>query len=138
LVETDEGEALMLEKIEIFRMASAMMSHAGTRQTVIAQNIANADTPGYRARDVLSFKEQFQGDDTMPSVRATRASHLHGTTSLYQAEIFTTDENIQNPNGNSVSLEVEMMKAVDVQREHERAVAIYKSSLGILRSALGR
>ena len=47
----------MFEKLEIFRMAHAMSVHAGARQSVVAQNIANADTPGYAARDVRPFKE---------------------------------------------------------------------------------
>lgn len=128
----------MLEKIEVFRMASALMKHAGARQTVVARNIANADTPGYQAREIVSFKEQFQGADFAAGSRATREGHLHGTMSAYQTSNVVSDEIVENPNGNTVSLEEEMMKAVDLQRQHEQAMAIYKSSLGILRNALGR
>lgn len=47
----------MLENINLFRMAASMAAHAGSRQAVIAQNIANADTPGYKARDVTAFAD---------------------------------------------------------------------------------
>lgn len=128
----------MLEKIEVFRMASALMSHSATRQSVLAQNIANSDTPGYQARDLPAFKDLYQNADVATGPRITRARHLHGSTSVYQAAVTTSDANTANPNGNTVSLEEEMMKAVDVQRSHQRAVTIYKSSLGIIRSVLGR
>jgi flagellar basal-body rod protein FlgB len=45
---------------------------------------------------------------------------------------------VADPNGNSVALETEMLRAVDVKRQHDRALAIYKSSLTVLRTAIGR
>lgn len=128
----------MSEKIEIFRMASALMEHSATRQGVLAQNIANSDTPGYRARDVGAFRELYQSDGADTGLRTTRARHLNGSTSIYSSSVTVSESNIANPNGNTVSLEEEMMKAVEAQRHHQKAVTIYKSSLGILRSALGR
>ncbi|PYC47373.1 flagellar basal body rod protein FlgB [Litorivita pollutaquae] len=132
-----EGEAPMFEKLEIFRMAHAMATHAGARQTVVSQNIANADTPGYRAKDVASFAEQFAPSAGEGAQRATRAGHLNGAEGPYQVAMIRSDEGA-NPNGNTVSVEEEMMKAVEVQRQHDRALAIYKSSLGLLRTSIGR
>ena len=43
----------MFAKLELTRMAQALASHSGARMDVIARNVANADTPGYRARDVV-------------------------------------------------------------------------------------
>ena len=45
------GETRMFEGLEIFQLAGGVARHAASRQAVVAQNIANADTPGYRARD---------------------------------------------------------------------------------------
>ncbi|MDQ7069365.1 MAG: FlgB family protein [Rhodobacterales bacterium] len=128
----------MSEKIEIFRMASALMKHSATRQNVLAQNIANSDTPGYQARDLGAFRDLYQSDGSDTGLRATRARHLNGSSSMFQSAVAVVDGNVANPNGNTVSLEEEMMKAVDAQRQHQRAVTIYKSSLGILRSVIGR
>ncbi|GAA6188403.1 FlgB family protein [Litorivita sp. NS0012-18] len=127
----------MFEKLEIFRMAHAMATHAGARQTVVSQNIANADTPGYRAKDIASFAEQFSPSAGEGVQRATRGRHLHGAEGPYQVAMIRGD-GAANPNGNSVTVEEEMMKAVEVQRQHDRALAIYKSSLGLLRTSLGR
>ena len=43
-----------------------------------------------------------------------------------------------SPNGNSVSVEEEMLAAVEVQREHSQALAIYRHAMGIIRTSLGR
>ena len=41
--------------IDILSLASALAAHANVRQEVIAENVAHADTPGYRARDIADF-----------------------------------------------------------------------------------
>lgn len=128
----------MFEKLEIFRMAHAMSVHAGARQSVVAQNMANADTPGYAARDVRPFKEIIESGDAGFVPRATRPGHLNATSLPFEIGIAERPGAEADPNGNSVSLETEMMAAVDVKRQHDRALAIYKSSLTVLRSAVGR
>lgn len=128
----------MFEKLEIFRMAQAMAVHAGARQGLVAQNMANADTPGYEARDIKPFQALYEANEASYAPRATRAGHLFGGISARAFDPMTDENTVSDPNGNSVSLETEMLKAVDVKRQHDQALAIYKSSLGVLRSALGR
>lgn len=128
----------MFKNLDIFRMSHAMAVHAGTRQSVIAQNMANADTPGYAARDVKPFQAMFDTEMQTSGLRATRPGHLHDDSAELQFDITERRDGLNDPNGNSVSLETEMLNAVDVKRQHDRALAIYKSGLGVLRSALGR
>lgn len=128
----------MFKNLDIFRMSHAMAVHAGSRQTVIAQNMANADTPGYVARDITPFQAVFDTERQAHGLRATRSGHLHGSTTELQFDVVDRRDGLTDPNGNAVSLEAEMLKAVDVKRQHDRALAIYKSGLGVLRSALGR
>ena len=45
----------MLEEIDLFRLAGSRMRYLTERQSVVARNIANADTPGYRAQDLTPF-----------------------------------------------------------------------------------
>lgn len=128
----------MHQNLTIFRMAHALASHAGTRQAVIAQNIANADTPGYRPRDVAPFSD-IVGLRAEVQQKATRISHLNGAATPFEPEIKAMPASGHtNPNGNAVTLEEQMMHAVEVKRQHDRALAIYKSTLGILRTSLGR
>ena len=128
----------MFEKLEIFQMAGAMARHAATRQSLVAQNIAQADTPGYKARDLASFADTYQSQTDGMKVRATRSGHLMGSTAHSATPRIIAGIGSESPNGNNVSLEGEMMKATDITADHERALAIYQSSLGILRSSLGR
>ncbi|WP_417726549.1 FlgB family protein [Roseovarius sp.] len=128
----------MFEKLEIFRMAHAMAQHAGARQAVVSQNMANADTPGYAARDIAAFADVYRSDETTRTPRATREGHLLRHDNDLGFDVTNDPTSIADPNGNSVSLETEMLRAVDVKRQHDRALAIYKSSLTVLRTALGR
>ena len=131
-----EGEAPMFEKLEIVRMAQAMAAHAGARQSEIARNIANADTPGFRARDLRPFGEVYDSPDG--GMRASRPSHLDAGSGPGEAAQDRLIAGSTSPNGNSVSLEAEMVKAVEVRQQHEMALAIYRSTSGIIRASLGR
>ena len=124
----------MFQNLDVFRTAMAMARHAGQQQAYSAQNIAHADTPGYRARDMPDFAEGLR-EGTMRQ-RATRAAHLNGSA---DRRIDSTDRlQALDPNGNTVSLEQEMVKAVRAKSQHDRALAIYRSNLNILRASLGR
>lgn len=125
----------MFENIQIFRMAQAMAVHAGTRQNVIAENIAHADTPGYVARDIAPFTQVLQGQAPF-ALRSTRPAHLRPSAQPVAYRPRSVEASA-DPNGNSVSLETEMVKATEVKRQHDKALAIYKNTLDILRSALG-
>ncbi len=130
----------MFEKLGILSMAQAMAKHAATRQAVIAENVANADTPGYRARDLASFSEAFRADAT-GGLRATRAAHAFapGTAQTAPAAATAYRPDAASPNGNNVSLEQEIFASAEAKSDHDRALAIYRSAMNILRtSASGR
>ncbi|SMC56968.1 FlgB family protein [Primorskyibacter flagellatus] len=126
----------MYQNLEIFRTAISLAQHAGTRQAVISQNIANADTPDYLARQVGDFASFANQTGGVP--KATRAGHLNGNISPATPEISVKEGASDSPNGNGVSVEMEMVKAVEAKRNHDQALAVYKSSLNILRASLGR
>lgn len=126
----------MFQTLDIFRIASGMARHAGARQAIVAANIANADTPGYRARAIAPFAEAHRGAMTT-GLRQTRAGHIAPADGGVPARV-TTAPGAPSPNGNTVSLELEMLHGVEAEREHRRALTIYKHALGILRTSLGR
>ncbi|PTQ75022.1 FlgB family protein [Celeribacter persicus] len=128
----------MFENLDIFKMASGLASHAVSRQEVIAKNIANADTPAYRAKDIASFADTYKSGDFGAGMHATRAAHLIDTQEASQGYTLLDAPDAGSPNGNTVSLETEMMKATQVRQQHETALAVYKSSMNILRTSIGR
>lgn len=128
----------MFEKPEVLTIAASLAAHAAARQSTVARNVANADTPGYRAQDIPDFADVYRSGDAL-ALRSTRPGHLDdmpGGTVPAATERATGGT--MSPNGNSVSLEAEMVKAVEVKREHDLALAIYGKSLAILRASLGR
>lgn len=126
----------MFTNLNVFRLAHAMASHASQRQAVIARNVANADTPGYRARDIADFVGNAAPGGDALAMRAGRATHLSDRAATGWREF--TVESAAAPDGNTVSVEIEMLKAVEARRQHDRAITIYKSALGVLRTGLGR
>ena len=128
----------MFQNLDVFQYANAMARHAGQRQAIVAQNIANADTPGYSARDVVPFETLVKGAEGGGTLRATRGNHLHGSQGVAKGEIIGAHLHTSDPNENSVSLETEMLKSIEVQRQHQRALTIYKSSMNVLRAVIGR
>ena len=121
-------------KSEVLIMAGAMAAHAAARQGTIARNVANADTPGYRARRLPDFAEVWQSQGQ--TMRATRAGHLPGPQRL--SVLARTDTQNLSPNGNSVSLEAEMVAAAEARQAHDLALAIRRTLSGTLRTTLGR
>lgn len=128
----------MFEKLDIFRMSSSMASHAGRRQALTAENMANVDTPGYRAKRLPSFGDLTESTDQHPALRATRAGHLWGAGAEVAQARITLDRNDPAPDGNTVSAERELLESVEAKREHDRALAIYKSALTVLRTTISR
>lgn len=126
----------MFQNLTVFETAHAMAVHAGQRQAVIAQNVANADTPGFVARDLQEFQRVYASAES--AQRATRPGHLNGGSGATLDGLVREDRSFAAPDGNSVSLETEMLRATDAKRQHDRSLAIYKSALNILRSSLGR
>lgn len=126
----------MFEKIEMMRMARALGQHASERQLVVARNVANADTPGFKAGDVQSFADSYRRADLAP-MRATDPRHL-STPDWSPLTRQTENDTGVSPNGNSVSLEEEMLKAAEVKRGHDLSLGIYSSALDLMRTSIGR
>jgi flagellar basal-body rod protein FlgB len=117
----------MFDRLEIFTLASARAQHAAARQAVVARNIANADTPGYRAQDVADFAQTWRA---LQSGAAGRDGRL---------PIRSIDaQGPASPNGNTVSLELEMLRGIEAQRAHSRALQVYGSAMSVLRTSIGR
>lgn len=134
----------MFDQLEIFRMSHGLARFAAARQAAVAQNVANVNTPGYRQVDVPSFAEAHAAS-LLPAAagssgpRVTRPGHLgmDGATPAPPEPSVVRDARVA-PNGNSVSLESEIVKAAEIRQDHDMALSVYQSALSILRASLGR
>lgn len=124
----------MAGDLNILDMAAAMARHAANRHQVLAQNIANADTNGYKAKDLEPFTEiVHRATGTLSESGAARALD----DSSWRI-IESSAKGSASPNGNTVSLEDQMVRSVEALQAHEAATAIYKKTIDILRMSLGR
>ncbi|SEO95196.1 flagellar basal-body rod protein FlgB [Methylobacterium sp. ap11] len=129
--------------LPIVAMLRNRMQWQQTRQKVLAENVANADTPGFRARELKAPRFQLDGSVAaagLPGVGLERTSgvHLAGTGQAAPSEERTGTRFEMMPSGNAVSLEDEMLKAADNQGDYQLASLLYRKSLQTLRTAVGR
>jgi flagellar basal-body rod protein FlgB len=112
------------------------------RQDILAQNVANADTPRYVARDLKA--QEFS--DTLKKVTSptssmtvTNVRHIAlSNTRTGQFEDLESPDIESNPNGNSVSLETQMIKVSDTQAQFAAAANLYAKAMTMMKTAIGR
>jgi flagellar basal-body rod protein FlgB len=117
-------------------MLRQRMAWLTERQSVLAVNVANADTPDYTAQDVapLDFENALA---SATQLRATNARHMSGTlTSRGGTTLVDAPDSEASPNGNSVVLEDQMIKVSETQFEYAAATNLYKKALGLIRMAV--
>ena len=132
-----------ISDIPIFSMLRTRMQWHQERQRVLAENVSNADTPGFRPRDLVAPKFDRVTPSATAGVTLTRtdaghqASAAAGDGSSSFASARNTGQEIR-PTGNAVSLEEEMIKVAANQMDYQAATAVYTRSLGLIKTALGR
>ncbi|GEP03189.1 flagellar basal body rod protein FlgB [Methylobacterium oxalidis] len=121
--------------VYLFDLASQHARYLGVRQATIAGNVANANTPDYRARDVMPFAQVLAR--TGLEMAATASAHLEGEG--VRVPVRTTEARDGwdvLETSSSVSLEQEMLKASDVSREHNLDTGVVKSFHRMLMAAV--
>ncbi|GJD48851.1 hypothetical protein OPKNFCMD_1577 [Methylobacterium crusticola] len=128
--------------LPLVTMLRNRMQWQQSRQKVLAENVANADTPNFRSRDLKA--PRFMADGSVAAglggvgVERTSAMHLAGSGPARPSAERTGTRFEVMPSGNAVSLEDEMMKAGDNQADYQLAASLYQKSLQMLRLAVGK
>jgi len=112
--------------LPLFNVLRENMSFLSQRQQVLAENIANADTPGFRAMDIERPDFHAMLQQSMSTGGLTRGSF----------DITDSPDSFSGPNGNTVVLEDQMMRVAETQMDHQAAIGVYEKSLSILRMAV--
>ena len=130
-----------LNGIPLFSLLTGRMSWLSTRQSVLAENVANADTPNYVARDVkpMDFDSMVAG--TGPNgargLSTTNVRHIDVHARRGAAEQEDAVGEGGTPTGNVVSIEQEMIKLSDTQIQYQTATNLYQKAVNMFRTALG-
>lgn len=107
------------------------------RQGVLAQNVANADTPGYLPRDLASFAAALDRADA--TLARTDQRHLAAPGSGADGQALRDRGRIErSPDGNAVSLDQQAVKIAETDQAHALAVSLHNRWVAMLRTALGR
>lgn len=110
----------------LFNLASRQLKHLAARQAVISGNIANVNTPGYRAQDVTPFREVL--DKTTLAMASTNPGHLGIDASADRVGKTRNAEAWEVVHsGNSVSIEEQLLKAGEVARDQSLNTGVVKS-----------
>ena len=117
-------------------LLDALRSRMGwhhARQKALAENVANADTPGFRPSDVKPPAAATAGLQML----RTNSAHMNtggaSATNVSRAARFET-----RPSGNAVNLEDEMLKVAQNNQDYQLAASLYQKSLGLMKTAIGR
>jgi flagellar basal-body rod protein FlgB len=129
-----------ISDIPILSMLRTRMQWHQARQEVLAENVANADTPNYQARDLVApdFSRELS---TASSIGLARTDPNHIVGQPAHDTPFATDANARyeiRPRGNAVSHEDEMMKVASNQMDYEAVTSMYTHSLGLIKIAIDR
>lgn len=121
--------------IGLFQAAGSRLDYLAERHRLVAQNVVNANTPGYRSRDLAPFEAVMGGLKPVVPAR-TDAMHLAGSRSGGQvAEQRRAETWEVNPDGNGVSLEQEMIKASETRETYNLVTGIFQKNVAMLRAA---
>lgn len=112
------------------------------RQDLLAQNVANADTPRYVARDLKAqdFSEALKNATSQSnSMMVTNVRHIALSNSRTgEFEDLESPDIEASPTGNSVSLETQMIKVSDTQAQFAAAANLYAKAMTMMKTAIGR
>jgi len=137
---------MQVADIPLMSMLKARMAWLGKRQDVLSQNIASADVPGYKARDLKPMDfDALLKSSTAPSggagsLAVTDPRHIAvpRTGTGTDDEQTVTPDVESSPSGNSVSLESEMIKVADTQAQFQAAANLYAKTINMMKTAIDK
>jgi flagellar basal-body rod protein FlgB len=132
-----------VDDIPLMTMLKERMAWLSRRQELLSQNVASADVANYTPRDLkpMDFEETLRSTSRQSSsagaLTITNPRHiaLRRSSALEEQE---TRDSETSPNGNSVSLEAEMIKVADTQAQYQAATNIYAKTITMMKTAIGR
>jgi flagellar basal-body rod protein FlgB len=130
---------MAISDIPIFQMLRTKMQWHQERQALLAENVANADTPKFQPRDLkpLDFGTDTQAGTGSGTLRlaATEPGHIGGLAGSTAFQV-QTHKNDVRPAGNAMNLEEGMMKTAQNQTDYQAAISLYSRSVGLIKTAI--
>ncbi len=128
--------------ISLLDALQTRMGYLSGRQKLVAENVANASTPGYKPKDLAAqdFTALVQGaspGEAALGMATTNAKHLQMETfKPGGAKTITSPDSETTMDGNSVVLEEQMLKMAESRMQFDAAVGFYEKSMSMMRLAM--
>jgi len=129
---------MSVNDLPLMQALRGRLSWLDQRQRVIAENVANADTPGYAARDLRAptdFARALQTAGGLPMARTSSAHLTPPNRASGRFEARTTPDSETTLDGNSVVVEEQMLKMTESRMAHDAAISFYQKSMQMVRLA---
>lgn len=130
----------MLEDLTVFAMARRSMAWLSQREGLVAQNVANVDTPEYKAKDLkpVDFKDLLKPESEPVAAEVTDPRHISPAVDRSQFTVETESKPEESKlDGNQVLLEEQMQKIGDIRESYQEATSIMQANMGMIKQALG-
>jgi flagellar basal-body rod protein FlgB len=131
-----------LMDMPVFTALTDKMRWHQARQGLLAENVANAETPGFKGRDLAQYDfADRNGGFSSATVTTSATQPMHFSVSSGEGSAFGAQRmaNFEiTPEGNGVTLEDEMMKVTTNMMDYQAATSLYQKSIKIIRTALGK
>lgn len=130
-----------LKGLTLFSALHRKMGWLTHRQRLVAENLANANTPNYRPRDLreLRFSEVLtRRSAASGKIALTHPNHMKPPSQTVGGAEYEIRSSETKRNGNAVALDQEMTKLAGVQMDYTAMVNIYRKHVAMIRTALGR
>lgn len=122
-----------LDSVSLFNLASQRLDWLAARQKAISENIANADTPAYRARDVAPFEEVLDGTASGTAIAPTDPKHIsHSGSAGPELRLQDDVPWEQSIDGNTVVLEQQVIRAAEIEDQYRLAADLYRKAHDLL------
>lgn len=131
---------MAINDVPILSMLRSRMQWHQERQRVLAENVSNADTPGFRPSDLreLTFSRPAVATSSPVTLARSDPAHFGSAEGITRFQIEPNRNGDMRPAGNAVNLEDEMMKVAQNQMDFQAATSLYSRSLGLIKTALGK
>lgn len=129
-----------LSNIPLFAMLTRRMAWLNRRQEVLAENVANADTPDYRPRDLkpLDFAEMARAHAARLDLWTTQAGHIANVARPTAPFAVQEDARHGSSAGGETALEDQLMKVAETGMAYQLVTSLYRKHVDMIKAALGR
>lgn len=128
----------MYDKLSVIALAKSRMDWVAKRQEVLAENVANADTPKFVPSDIKPFDFKSVLNQTNPTVQVTVTNPMHVQPVITDPQTVIKDRKDfeSSADGNAVILDEQMAKIGDAKSAYDTAASLFQKQFKMLRTAL--